>query len=392
MSRSRPRSCTAAGSPTRNSAPTARGWPRRATTGRPGSGTPAPAGPIGPGRAAIGHAIGVGEVSFSPDGARVVTAGLDGTARIWDVASGDAPVAPVLPRRQRAPRTVHAGWIPGPHRRLRFDRPALERHRRRRLGGRRRGRRRDPSRGLRPSRPADRHGRRGRDGAGLGRRDRRADLAAAGPSRARDPRGVQPRRPVGRHGERGRQGAGLGSPRPAGRSPTSLSHDGPVRDVRFSPDGTRLATASADGRARIWDVATGRMATCRRWSTARRCSPWPSAPTAGGWPRPRSTGRRGSGTRPPAVLVLAPLEHGAPVSCVAFRPDGRALLTACSDSGFAELQARQWDLATGRPLGAPLEARRRRPRGRSTAPTGAGSPRRARTARPGSGTPPPASR
>ena len=42
------------------------------------------------------------------------------------------------------------------------------------------------------------------------------------------------------------------------------------------------------------------------------------------------------------------------MACVAFSPDGRALLTACSDDTLAELQARQWDLATGQPLGPAL--------------------------------------
>ena len=31
-----------------------------------------------------------------------------------------------------------------------------------------------------------------------------------------------------------------------------------VRAVAFSPDGTRLATGSGDGTARVWDAATGR--------------------------------------------------------------------------------------------------------------------------------------
>jgi len=35
-----------------------------------------------------------------------------------------------------------------------------------------------------------------------------------------------------------------------------LDHDGPVWAVAFAPDGTRVATASADGSARIFD-ATG---------------------------------------------------------------------------------------------------------------------------------------
>ncbi len=38
-----------------------------------------------------------------------------------------------------------------------------------------------------------------------------------------------------------------------------LSHEGWVPSVAFSPDATRLCTASRDGTARIWDVASGTM-------------------------------------------------------------------------------------------------------------------------------------
>ncbi len=52
--------------------------------------------------------------------------------------------------------------------------------------------------------------------------------------------------------------------------------------------------------------------------------------------------------------MLTPLGHDAPVVCVAFSPDGRTLLTACSDDTLAVLNARQWDLTTGHPLGPAL--------------------------------------
>lgn len=77
-------------------------------------------------------------------------------------------------------------------------------------------------------------------------------------------------------------------------------HRGYVHCVAFSPSGNRLATASEDGTARIWDIHAGE-----------------------------------------AVSVLA--EHGGPVTSVAFSPDGKVLLTGCYDS-----RARLWDLQTGR--------------------------------------------
>jgi WD40 repeat protein len=34
-------------------------------------------------------------------------------------------------------------------------------------------------------------------------------------------------------------------------------HEGPVTSANFSPDGTRLATSSADGSVRIWRIRRG---------------------------------------------------------------------------------------------------------------------------------------
>jgi WD40 repeat protein len=43
------------------------------------------------------------------------------------------------------------------------------------------------------------------------------------------------------------------------RLATLKGHGGPLRNVRFMPDGTRVATASGDNTAKIWDAHTGRM-------------------------------------------------------------------------------------------------------------------------------------
>jgi WD40 repeat protein len=77
--------------------------------------------------------------------------------------------------------------------------------------------------------------------------------------------------------------------------------------LTFSPDGTRLASASEDRTARLWDPATGALlATCRG--------------------------------------------HTSKLVSVAFRPDGTRLVTTSADG-----TVRQWDAATGREVEPPYE-------------------------------------
>ena len=117
-----------------------------------------------------------------------------------------------------------------------------------------------------------------------------------------------------------------------------LEHQCDVHAAAFSPDGTRVVTASYDKTARVWDAATGKpltpslehhdivrtaafssdgmyVVTASRDGTARL---WDA-----------STGK----------LVAPPLEHQEVVHAAAFSPDGTRVVTASGDR-----TARVWTL------------------------------------------------
>jgi WD40 repeat protein len=96
-----------------------------------------------------------------------------------------------------------------------------------------------------------------------------------------------------------------------------MKHDGGVEAVVFSQDGTKIATASDDKTARLWDAATG---------------------------------------QPLGV----PMKHDCPVNSVSFSPDGTKVWTRSGDlcSTLAKSEVRLWDAATGQPLGPRMKRNR----------------------------------
>ena len=156
--------------------------------------------------------------------------------------------------------------------------------------------------------------------------------------------------------------------------------------MAFSPDGKTLATGDADGTAQLWDLATGRQSGAPNGTFPTRDFLSGGVQPGRQDPGHRRQRRHGTaverGHRPADPRLTT---SRAEMYSVAFSPDGKTLATGDGDGTAL------WNLATGRRSAPPSPASAKSCRWRS-ARTARPWPPATTTARPGCGTPPPASR
>ena len=245
------------------------------------------------------HHSPVYSAAFSRDGARVVTASLDNTARVWDAAIRSTAVAPAQASGPRARRRVQPRWCSRRHRQPGQHGAGL--------GCRVRQRRCRPRSSIgavciaprsAPTAPASSPPARTRPrGSGTSRPESRSRLRSSIATPCGAPRSA--RRHPRRHRQLGPDRAGLGRRlRRAAVTPTGAS--GPrVSAPRSAPTATRVVTASDDHTAWVWDAGLGQVTVARRSGIRAPCGPPRSARTAAASSPPAGTTPRGCGTRCP---------------------------------------------------------------------------------------------
>jgi WD40 repeat protein len=125
---------------------------------------------------------------------------------------------------------------------------------------------------------------------------------------------------------------------------TLKGHRGGIRCVAFSPVGSRIASASLDGTAVVWDTASGQPVLTIKGHAGSvsgvAFSPDGKRLATASSDRTVKVWDAGTGTE---LQVLK--GHARPVWCVAFAPDGKRLA-----SGSFDHTVKLWDAATGREI------------------------------------------
>jgi WD40 repeat protein len=129
-------------------------------------------------------------------------------------------------------------------------------------------------------------------------------------------------------------------------SPILRGHGSPVESAAFSPDGSRIVTASGDDTARIWDAHAKEIAVlhCPTYTFSAAFSPDGSRiVTASGDSMTKNVAQIWDVATAKQIAVLR--GHDDVVGSAAFSPDGSRIVTASADS-----TARIWDAATAKEI------------------------------------------
>jgi WD40 repeat protein/serine/threonine protein kinase len=124
----------------------------------------------------------------------------------------------------------------------------------------------------------------------------------------------------------------------------SFAHKGTVRWAAFSPDGARILTASWDSTAKLWDAVSGELiASFAHKDSIRRAafSPEGTRILTASADNTAKLWDAASGE------LIASFAHQGEVSYAAFSPDGARILTASADN-----TAKLWDAASGKMIGS----------------------------------------
>lgn len=137
-----------------------------------------------------------------------------------------------------------------------------------------------------------------------------------------------------------------------------LDHKDEVREASFSPDGSRVLTASLDGSAQVWDAKTGQAigVPMRHCGVGEKC-PVPAAEFNADGTKVVTASSDGTArvwdARTGKPLLDAPLRPGSGTKVYAakFSPDSLRIVTA-ADAGDGKGVVQIWDAQTGKQMAA----------------------------------------
>jgi eukaryotic-like serine/threonine-protein kinase len=149
-----------------------------------------------------------------------------------------------------------------------------------------------------------------------------------------------------------------------GKALTEFQHKANVNSARFSPNGLWVVTASSDKTARVWEASTGQAVTGPLEHNHGVYSVYSARFSPDGLRLVTACGGESGYARVwdarTGVPLTEPLKHEYPVDSAQFSPDGQQVLTVCGNVIPGEgSYAQVWDARTGQALTRPLKHNRR---------------------------------